>query len=318
MRPPVRSLLMTNTREIPPSGEQWKISHGEQRLTVVGVGGGIRSYDDGDRPVLHGYPPDARADAARGQLLMPWPNRIADGKYTFDGKQQQLSLTEPARHNASHGLVRWQQWSLVELTGSTVTVGFRLMPGPGWDAILDLAVRYELGDGGLTVTPSATNVGSVRAPFGFGAHPYLTVGEELVDELTLSVPATDYLTVDEQLLPTGTRPVAGSDYDFRSPRPIGDAVLDTGFTGLRADDDGCWRVTLSTAERSTTMWAQAEHFLYTQVFTGDTLPAGRARRTGVAVEPMSCPAGAFATKEALVVLEPGDTWSGQWGVSHRG
>jgi aldose 1-epimerase len=309
---------MTDTAAISPSGEQWEISHGDQRLTVVGVGGGIRSYDAGGRPVLFGYPPDARADAGRGQLLMPWPNRIADGVYAFDGVAQQLPLTEPARLNASHGLVRWEQWSLVEQTDSTVTVGFRLMPSPGWSAILDLSVRYELSDDGLTVMPSATNVGTVRAPFGFGAHPYLTVGEETVDELTLTLPATDYLTVDDRLLPTGTKSVDGTDYDFRAAGPIGSAVIDTAFTGLLADEDGRWRVTLSSGQRSTTLWAEAEHFGYTQVFTGDSLPAGRARRTGVAVEPMSCPAGAFATGEALVVLEPGDTWTGRWGVTHHG
>lgn len=309
---------MTEKQQISPSGEQWEISHGEQRLTVVGVGGGIRSYDVGGRPVLHGYPVDAKADAGRGQLLMPWPNRIADGKYTFDGKEQQLPLTEPARYNASHGLVRWEQWSLVERTDSTVTVGFRLMPSPGWGAILDLRVRYELSAAGLTVTPSATNVGSTRAPFGFGAHPYLTVGEDAVDELTLSLPATEYLTVDDRLLPTGTKPVEGSDYDFREPHAIQDTVLDTAFTGLAADDDGRWRITISSGERSTTLWAEAEHFGYTQVFTGDTLPGPRARHAGVAVEPMSCPAGAFATGEALVVLEPGDIWTAQWGIAHRG
>lgn len=309
---------MTETHAISPSGDQWEITHGDQRLTIVGVGGGIRSYDAGGRPVLFGYPLDAKADAGRGQLLMPWPNRIADGKYTFDGASQQLPLTEPARLNASHGLVRWEQWSLVEQTDSSVTVGFRLMPSPGWGAILDLRVRYELGDDGLKVTPSATNVGSTRAPFGFGAHPYLTTGEDSVDELTLTLPATDYLTVDDRLLPTGTKPVDDTDYDFRSGRPIGGAALDTAFTGLNADEDGRWRITLSNGDRSTTLWAEAEHFGYTQVFTGDSLPAGRARRTGVAVEPMSCPAGAFATGEALVVLEPGDTWSGTWGVSHHG
>jgi len=309
---------MTDTQRISPSGEQWEIRHGDQRLTVVGVGGGIRSYDAGTRPVLHGYRDDARADAGRGQLLMPWPNRIADGAYTFDGTAQQLPLTEPARHNASHGLVRWEQWSLIDRSESAMTVGFRLMPGPGWDGILDLSVHYALDDDGLTVTPSATNVGTVPAPFGFGAHPYLSVGEESVDELTLSVPAARYLTVDDRLLPTGTEPVDGTVYDFRTPRPIGDAVLDTAFTGLASDADGRWRVSIGAGGRTSTLWAQADSFPYTQVFTGDSLPAGRARHTGVAVEPMSCPANAFVTGEALVVLEPGDSWSASWGISHEG
>ena len=309
---------MSDMQRISPSGEQWEINRGDQRLTIVGVGGGIRSYDAGGHPVLHGYPADARADAGRGELLMPWPNRIRDGKYSFNGKSQQLSLTEPARHNATHGLVRWQQWVLRERTDSALVVGFRLMPCPGWDGIVDLAVRYALDDDGLTVTPSATNVGTVAVPFGFGAHPYLTVGEQSVDELTLSVPGSSYLTVDEQLIPTGSQPVEGTGYDFRSPRPIAAAQLDTAFTDLRADDDGRWRVSVSSGDRSTTMWAEADWFPYTQVFTGDSLPPDRARHTGVAVEPMSCPANAFVTGESLVVLEPGDTWSGSWGIAHTG
>ncbi|RNI25109.1 aldose 1-epimerase family protein [Flexivirga caeni] len=302
--------------EVPvlPSGQQWEIAHGEQRLTVVGVGGGIRSYEVGGRPVLHGFPADAPADAGRGQVLMPWPNRIGDGKYTFDGKAQQLPLTEPARHNASHGLVRWEQWSLAERTDSTVTVQFRLMPSPGWGGILDLSVRYELGDEGLTVTPSATNVGAVAVPFGFGAHPYLTTGESSVDELTLSLPADNWLTVDERLLPTGVRPVDGTGYDFRTERPIAQTALDTAFTGLKADADGRWRIRVASGDRSTTLWAEADSFPYTQLFTGDSLPGGRARHTGVAVEPMTCPANAFVSGESLVILQPGDSWSASWGI----
>ncbi|NNG37881.1 aldose 1-epimerase family protein [Flexivirga sp. ID2601S] len=305
---------MPDTQAVSPSGEQWVIERGDQRLTVVGVGGGIRSYDVAGRPALFGYPADAKADAGRGQLLVPWPNRIADGRYTFGGKDQQLPLTEPAKHNASHGLVRWATWQLVEQTDAALTVAHRLMPSPGWDGILDLAVRYELGDDGLTATPSATNVGTSPAPFGFGAHPYLTVGEGSVDELTLSLPAGQYLTVDDRLLPTGRAEVAGSDVDFRSPRQIGAAVIDTAFTGLAAGDDGRWRISVSDERWRTTLWADAADFGYAQVFTGDSLPAGRARHTGVAVEPMTCPAGAFATGEGLIVLQPGQTWSAAWGV----
>jgi aldose 1-epimerase len=309
---------MPEPQQVSPSGEQWEITHGDQRLTIVEVGGGLRSYDAGGRPVLHGYPAEVRADAGRGQLLMPWPNRIADGRYTFDGEEKQLPLTEPARLNASHGLVRWEPWSLLEQADSTATVGFRLMPSPGWDGILDLRVRYALDDAGLTVTPSATNVGAARVPFGFGVHPYLTVGEESVDELTLSLPADRYLTVDERLLPTGTQPVDGTNFDFRQASSIGAGVLDTAYTGLAADADGRWRISLGRGDRHTTLWADAAAYGYAQVFTGDSLPAGRARHTGVAVEPMTCPAGAFATGEALIVLEPGDTWSAAWGISYDG
>ncbi len=298
-----------------PSGEQWTIRHGDQEATVVEVGGGLRRYLDAGAEVLHGYAEDARADGGRGQVLMPWPNRIRDGRYTFAGTERQLALTEVERSNAIHGLVRWSHWTLAERSESSVTVAHRLLPQPGWDGMLDLTITYALGDDGLSVTPSATNVGPTPAPFGYGTHPYLTVGEEVVDDATLTVPAETVIEVDDRLLPTGTAPVAG-ELDFRGGRTIGRTVLDTAYTHLTATG-GRWEIRLAAGSRSTTLWAQAEMFGYAQVFTGDTLPPGRARRSGIAVEPMTCPAGAFATGDSLIVLEPGDTWSGTWGITSR-
>ncbi|TWE07332.1 aldose 1-epimerase family protein [Rudaeicoccus suwonensis] len=306
---------MPDSTALSPSGEQWTITYADQSVTVVQIGGGLRTYDVAGRPVIHGYPEDAKADAGRGQLLVPWPNRIADGVYEFDGKRQQLPLTEPAKHNASHGLVRWESWQLVQRDKSSLRVAFRLMPQPGWDGILDLDVTYALDDGGLTVTPSAVNRGSRPVPFGFGAHPYLTTGEQSVDELTLHVPAASRLVLDDRLLPTGHADVAGTDADFRQPHPVDGVVLDQPYTDLLADDDGKWRIRLAHNGISATLWAEAATFPYAQVFTADTLPEQQRRRSGVAVEPMTCPAGAFATGEGLIVLEPEERWQGSWGIS---
>jgi aldose 1-epimerase len=142
-----------------PSGEQWEISHEGQRVVVVEVGGGLRSYDVDGQPVLAGYAAEEQATSGRGQVLMPWPNRIRDGQYTFAGKPRQLALTEPSKHNAIHGLVRWALWSVVEHTASTVTVAYRLHPQQGWVWHLDLTSRYALDAEGLTVTATARNVG---------------------------------------------------------------------------------------------------------------------------------------------------------------
>ncbi|YAL83818.1 aldose 1-epimerase family protein [Dermacoccaceae bacterium W4C1] len=296
-----------------PSGTQWTITHGQQSATVVSVGGGLREYTVDGRPVLYGYPEDAKADAGRGQLLMPWPNRVADGKYTFRGKQQQLPLTEPAKSNASHGLVRWAPWEVVDRGDAWIEVTNTVMPQPGWDYPLRLSVRYELGEAGLSVTPNATSIGDGPAPFGFGAHPYLTVGEEQVDDLTLSIPAATVLQTDERSIPTASVSVT-PDLDFREPRTVGWAQIDHAYTDL-SDDSGRWAVSISTEAHRSTLWADADAFGYVQVFTGDSLPAERRRRTGIAVEPMTCPANALATGEALMVLEPGQSWSASWGVS---
>jgi aldose 1-epimerase len=305
-----------------PSGQQWTIRHGDHQAVVVGVGGGLRTYTFRGRDVLAGYPPDAKCSGGRGQLLMPWPNRIRDGRYPTPGQSHQLSLSEPERGNAIHGLVRWATWSPLPGTlqdQATITLVCRLPPQEGWDWSLDLFVTYVLTDEGLMVTPRAVNVGAGAAPFGFGAHPYLSVGEDRVDEVELGIPAGSLLKVDDRLLPKEIAPVDGTDRDFREPKLLGEAVLDTAFTNVAADTDGRWRVTLThgATGRAVTIWADATAYPWVQVFTGDSLPAGARRATGIAVEPMTCAPDAFNSGDGLLVLEPGQQFTASWGITPR-
>jgi aldose 1-epimerase len=50
----------------PPSGQQFELSHGDQRATIVEVGGGIRTYRVGERDVLQPYTREAMCDGAHG------------------------------------------------------------------------------------------------------------------------------------------------------------------------------------------------------------------------------------------------------------
>jgi aldose 1-epimerase len=298
-----------------PSGEQWTIRSGGHEVTVVEVGGGLRTYTLDGVDVMAGYGVDEPASSGRGQLLMPWPNRIRDGRYTFEAKEQQLPLTEPAFHNASHGLVRWVPWHVVEQAEDSLTVGTRLHPQPGWDGVLDLAVTYALDDSGLTVTSRATNVGHATVPFGYGAHPYVAIAGTPLAEVVLQIPAGEEILVDDRMLPTGTVPVR-PEADFRTPRALGSTSLDTAFTALERDPGtDRWTVTVSgLRDRGDVhLWADGS-FDWLQVFTvkgADDAPGVR----GIAVEPMSCPAEAFNSGQGLVVLTPGESWSGTWGIS---
>ena len=305
-----------------PSGEQWTIRFDDHEVVVVEVGGGVRTYTAGGSDVLAGYLPEAQCSGGRGQLLMPWPNRIRDGRYSFAGRDHQLALTEPARGHAIHGLVRWATWSILEHTESTITLVCRLRPQPGWGWSLDLSITYTLTAQGLIVTPRAVNVGSGAAPFGFGAHPYLSVGEDRVDEVRLGIPAGSLLEVDDRLLPKGLAAVEGTDRDFREPRVLGGTALDTAFTNIAADVDGRWRVTLSYApsahapsRRAVTLWADATAYPWLQVFTGDSLPLVGRRTSGIAVEPMTCPPDAFNSGDDLLVLEPRQEFAAPWGIT---
>jgi aldose 1-epimerase len=294
------------------SGGQWRISADGHEATIVEVGGGLREYSAGGIPQVLGYAPDAVAPGSAGAQLVPWPNRIRDGKYTFGGSAYQLPLTEPARLNASHGLLRWASWRCVASSADSVTVACTVPPQSGYPFQLAVSTRYAVSARGLAVSHEVTNTGVDEAPFGFGAHPYLFVSRATVDDLLLHLPgATDRVVTDERLLPVTREAVAGTPYDFSAPRPIGTVELDTAFAGV----DG--PVTLSTADgRGVALWRDAA-FGWVQVFTSDALAPPR-RRASVAVEPMTCPADAFNSGEDLLVLAPGETWRGSWGISPLG
>jgi len=301
-----------------PTGQQYELRHGRHRATIVEVGGGLRSYAVDGLDVVDGYGPGERCTAGRGQPLIPWPNRVADGQYRFGGSDHQLYLSEPTRANAIHGLVRWANWTAVDQAADQVVMAHLLHPQPGYPFCIDLRLAYSLSDVGLTVGIVATNVGDSSLPFGAGAHPYLTLGTAGVDPLVLRAPGTRWITSDDRQIPTGAEPVDGSAYDFRVPRPIGDTVLDTGYGGLERAADGTARVELATADasRSVTLW-MGPAFDWLMLFTGDTLDPAK-RRAGLAVEPMTCPPNAFQSGEGLVTLEPGETFSGAWGITASG
>jgi aldose 1-epimerase len=306
--------MSSNGHPRPPSGQQHEIRLGDQRAVIVEVGGGLRAYDVAGRAVLQGYEVDERARGARGQVLLPWPNRIEDGSYEFEGRKQQLALTKPANHNASHGLVRWVNWALESRAQDRVTMHHVLYPQPGYPFTLDLTLRYVLSAQGLTVTATATNVGAEPCPYGHGFHPYLTLGTASVDGLQLSLPARQMLLSDARGIPTGSMVVDGTPFDFRDGRLIGDAKLDNAFTAFARDAEGRVRARLSDprAGSQVTLWAD-QAYNYLMVFTGDTL--SQSPRRGLALEPMTCPPNAFRSGDGVIRLAPDESHSASWGLS---
>ena len=290
-----------------PSGEQVELAFGEQRAVVVGVGAGLRTYAVGERPVIDGYGADELCHSGRGQLLVPWPNRIEDGSYEFGGRTYQLPLNEPARANAIHGLVRWSHWSIAERAADRVAFKHVLYPQPGYPFALELRVEYSLSDDGLAVRTEATNAGSETAPYGAGSHPYLAVDQDVVDGVELRVPAATVLIADERGLPVSSAAVAAEGLDFREAKSIGPTKLDHCFTDVERDGDGRAEVRLGT----TTLWAD-ESYPYLMIVTGDPLPD--VARRSVAVEPMTCAANAFRSGEGLIRLEPGQVHAASWGI----
>lgn len=300
-----------------PSGAQWVIGAGPHQATVVEVGGGLREYTVGGEAVIDPYASDKLAARSAGQQLAPWPNRLRDGEYTVGEETYQLPITEPDRSNAHHGLVRWASWHRVEQTPESIELEYVLPPQPGYPHALGLTTRWSVGSGGLRADHTVVNLGPTTAPFGFGTHPYLRVGDLALDDLVLELPAAERLLADDRMLPVGREQVAGTPFDFREPRLVGDLELDTTFGTLTRGDDGMARVRLTsgTGDQGVELWQDAA-FDWIQVYSG-LGPSDQARHT-LAVEPMSCPPDAFRSGEGLIMLAPGDRWVGSWGITPLG
>jgi len=292
------------------TGRQFTIAAGDHEATVVEVGAGLRRYAHRGVDVTFTYGDGDLPPKGCGAVLVPWPNRLRGGKYSFDGKAYQLPLSEPPTGNAIHGLGRWARWVPVRHETSAVTLALDIVPQAGWPFEVRVEVTYALDAvGGLAVTGVARNTGTGRAPFGAGFHPYLSTRGHGIGEVTVKVPARDRIVLDEAKVPVGMQSVAGTPYDLRRGRRLGALRLDDGFAGL-STAGGRGAVLVRTRSGGAQVWFD-ETFRFVQVFTPDLVAGGQP---GVAVEPMTCPADAFNSGTGLIVLTPRDSWTGSWGI----
>jgi aldose 1-epimerase len=297
----------------PPSGQQWTIRSGDHEAVLVEVGGGVRTYRVAPTDVVFGYAEMELCPGSAGMVLAPWPNRIRDGRYTFAGESYQLSITEPPRHTAIHGLVNWARWRPAAHNPDEVTLEHDLVPVPGYPWPLMLRTTWSVGPDGLRATHEATNLAATPAPFGLATHPYLTIPGVAIDDLTLRLPGRVRLLLDARNLPIGAARVSGTEHDLTEGRRLGSSVLDVAYGDLIRDDDGGSSASLTAPDgRSVHVWAD-RNFGWWQVFTADTLTGAR-HRAAVAIEPMTCPPDAFRSGRDLITLEPGQTWRGSWGI----
>jgi len=304
-RPPVDGSL--------PGGREWLIASAGHEATVVEVGGGLRRYTVDGVDLLDGYPADELPRGCRGQILAPWANRIRDGEYSFAGQDHQLPIGEIPTHTAFHGMVRWQGWEPQIVESDSIVLTTVLQASDGYPFTIALAVRYDVGPDGLRVAHTATNIGRSAAPFMLATHCYPTVVGLNVDQLRLRVPAHSYLPTDERNLPLPSQPVADTQFDFADGPIFGDRVVDNAFGDLDRDADGLVRVTITATDgHGVALWS-GDSFDWLQVYSSDTQTGLRFRRS-FAVEPMTGPPDNFRSGADLISLQPGQQWSGRWGI----
>lgn len=300
--------------------DAYPISFGRYSAEIVATGAGLRSLEHDGSPLTETWEVGAKPPLSAGLVLAPWPNRVADGTFTFDGTEHRLEITEPSRNNASHGFVRRVDWTLVDHSAARVEQTVDVGQHEGWPYRLTVSVVHELTDAGLLVTATARNDGDSDAPYGMGFHTFVRVGDVPLDDCTLRLSAGTRLPLDPvRNLPTGSSvPTAGSDFDFTTPKVLKDVWLDTPFSAEVPDSDGKARHVLRAPDgAATVLWTDRE-FDWVQVFTADPAhdQAYPDRGRALAIEPMTCPPDAFNSEIDLMVLKPGESWTGTWGMEY--
>lgn len=310
-------------RELTPVGERIELHSGGARATIGTVGAVLAQFEVDGVWLTEPIPADAAPELCNGLVLVPWPNRVRDGRWTHGDATLQLDITEPERNTALHGLLQFTDYEVRERTDAAVTLAASVPPQHGWPFFLDTWVRYELRGHGLRVTHGVTNRSTERAPWAVGSHPYLRIGSTPTEQLRLTVPAAEFYEVDERLNPTGIASVDGTPSDLRETKVIGDLDLDTAYRGLSpVDGASAW---LESPDGARLELLQDADWDYVQVFTATPwMPVGGFPKTdrggergwAVAVEPMTAPPDALNSGEALIWVEPGGEWSGSWGLRY--
>ncbi len=234
----------------------------------------------------------------KNALLAPYPNRVADGRYTFHGQEQQLFINRPREHNAIHGFAFNYPFVLeasgrvddyYELTLRSVFSGEEGYPFP-----FAMMVKYRFGGVWLEIETELTNVGKAQLPVGFGWRPqFRTTGT--IEHIRMTLPEVEQLEVDGRHIPTGKRQIFT---DFSAAHALKEVVFDTSFHLLNGNREvqlfdellGLY-ITLVMPEIDT-------QYEYLQVYTAPD-------RGSIGLEPMTCAPDAFNNGLGLKKLSPG-------------
>lgn len=266
-------------------GKTIHLQAGNFQAKIVTVGAGLAELTHLGRHIVIPHKPEEMPLAHLGKVLVPWPNRVADGCYQHNGKTFQLAVNDPVSHTAIHGLLAWRDWQINQLSNTEVSLTIFLPPSYGYPFALVSEVIYRLeADSGLHVIIRTQNVGDEIAPYGAGAHPYLTCNLHPIDDCELTLPASEE-TCDER--------------DFTTQRRIAQSTIDHTFRAMPPDAE--WEVRITSPSQNMSTFLRS-HQPWLQVYTGEKL----ARR-GLAVEPMTCPPDAFNSGISLIHLAPGET-----------
>lgn len=206
--------------------ERVRLTAGDLSVELVpAVGGVVRSFRAGDQPVFREGPsPITDANDGGCYPLVPFSNRVRDGRFSFRGREVTLRPNLLPQKHPLHGQGWRSAWWAEDPRGREASMSFDYQ-ADDWPWPYRARQDVSLDEGGLTLRLSCRNTGTEPMPCGLGFHPYFPAGPETV----LTTEVAGVWTIDEEVMPVALEPSAGR-YDLRERRVNG-ADLDNGYEG---------------------------------------------------------------------------------------
>lgn len=159
-----------------------------------------------------------------GALVGRNANRIGGGRFSIDTKAYQVTLNEKGRNNLHGGANSFgrRAWRLIEHRDDSVTFAISSPDGDdGFPGNVEAEVTYTI-EAPATIRIEATATTDAPTLVNLAQHTYFNLdGSPDILDHVVQIFAGAWTPVDADLIPTGAIvPVAGTDYDFREPRPI--------------------------------------------------------------------------------------------------
>lgn len=263
-------------------------------------------------PILDGYKTYSSLIEdkwSKGKKMIPFPNRIDKGQYTFQGKKYQLPINYPKQGHAIHGLIYNKKFKINKIINtkkqSSVILEYKYKREiHSYPFCFLVKIKYSLNNKGFKTTTKIQNLDSTDIPIGDGWHPYFKING-LVNKLFLKIPAKKKILVDKKMIPTGKYQKIEK---FTTLTKIEKTAFDTGFIVTKSK---IARTLLCSKKLNITLniWQETGNrkYNYLQIF----IPPSRK---SIAIEPMTCDTNALNNKKGLIILKPNQTLSASYGV----
>ena len=224
------------------------------------------------------------AEGYCSSILFPFPNRLKNGSFTFNKENILLELNEPENQNAIHGLVYDKAFEIITLDSHSCILQY-INDNSLYSYPYKLLIVYKFSNDSLKMTFEVQNTGNQTLPFGIGWHPYFNVNS--LDYSTIKFDADSKVLVDDRMLPSEIKKEDISGLNLQN------IELDDAFKLVSRS------ITLESPEYTLNMLVPDDSYL--QLYTPPS-------RNSIAIEPMSCIANAFNTKEGLKNLAPRESY----------